>query len=283
VLVECVINISEGRDARLLSLLDASAGPLLLDRHSDPDHHRSVYTLVGPAPDVAAAARALATATVEALDLRAHQGAHPRFGVLDVVPFVPYEPGQPPPHDLRAVQGLRDDFARWLATELGVPSFLYGPLPGGGWRTLPDVRRGAFSSLLPYAGPDHPHDTAGACAVGARAVLVAYNVWVSSLAVARRVAPGLRSSSVRALGLAVGDRAQVSCNLVDPIHVGPEQLFDAVTARLATQGGAVLGAELVGLLPRAVLGSTEASRWAELGLADGLTVESRLEHNAVDR
>jgi hypothetical protein len=81
----------------------------------------------------------------------------------------------------------------------------------------------------------------------------------------------------------VGDRAQVSCNLVDPIHVGPEQLFDAVTARLATQGGAVLGAELVGLLPRAVLGSTEASRWAELGLADGLTVESRLEHNAVDR
>ena len=123
------------------------------------------------------------------LDLGTHRGAHPRLGVLDVVPFVPYRPGHPPGHDLRAVVPLRDEFARWLSAQFGVPTFLYGPLPGGQSRTLPQVRRHAFTEIAPDFGPDHPHRTAGATAVGARPVLVAYNVWVSSVAVAQRVAP----------------------------------------------------------------------------------------------
>jgi glutamate formiminotransferase / 5-formyltetrahydrofolate cyclo-ligase len=278
---ECVVNVSEGRDEATIADLAAAAGPALLHLHRDRDHHRSVLTLAGGPEDVADAARALASAAVARLDLRSHAGVHPRLGVLDVVPFVPYLPGAPPPDDLTLATALRDDFALWLAAELGVPSFLYGPLPGGRTRSLPDIRRHAFGDLAtgglaPDAGPARPHPTAGATAVGARPVLVAYNVWVSSAGVARAVAPAVRSPQVRALGLAVGTRAQVSCNLLDPFHFGPQQLYDAVAALVGEAGGAVEGAELVGLLPAAVLAHVPRARWPELGLSETATVEARL-------
>jgi len=276
VIFECVVNVSEGRDDGVLAELAASAAPALLDLHRDPDHNRSVLTLAGPADTVVPAARALAATAVARLDLRAHEGAHPRLGVLDVVPFVPYEPGRPAPEDLSEVAALRDDFARWLAAELGVPSFLYGPLPGGRTRTLPDIRRRAFSDLAPDFGPPRADPRTGATAVGARRVLVAYNVWVSSAAVARRVAPLVRGPHVRALGLAVGRRAQVSCNLVDPGRHGPARLYDDVAALAAEAGGSVEGAELVGLVPAVVLAAVPRGRWAELGLSDDSTVESAL-------
>jgi glutamate formiminotransferase len=280
VLLECVANISEGRDEAVLSELAAAAGSALLDLHRDPDHHRSVLTLAGPADQVREAARSLATATVARLDLRDHDGAHPRLGVLDVVPFVPYAPGGPAPEDLTAARAERDGFARWLGEEVGVPSFLYGPLSGGRTRTLPDIRRHAFGrspdGLAPDHGPAQPDVRSGATAVGARRVLVAYNVWVSSVEVARRVAPLVRGPEVRALGLAVGDRAQVSCNLVDPDRFGPEQLYDAVAALVAEAGGRVEGGELVGLIPVAVLATVPSGRRAELGLSEEATVESRL-------
>jgi len=276
VIFECVVNVSEGRDDGVLAELAASAAPALLDLHRDPDHNRSVLTLAGPADTVVPAARALAATAVARLDLRAHEGAHPRLGVLDVVPFVPYEPGRPAPEDLSEVAALRDDFARWLAAELGVPSFLYGPLPGGRTRTLPDIRRRAFSDLAPDFGPPRADPRTGATAVGARRVLVAYNVWVSSAAVARRVAPLVRGPHVRALGLAVGRRAQVSCNLVDPGRHGPARLYDDVAALAAEAGGSVEGAELVGLVPAVVLAAVPRDRWAELGLSDDSTVESAL-------
>jgi glutamate formiminotransferase / 5-formyltetrahydrofolate cyclo-ligase len=280
VLLECVVNVSEGRDEATLDRLAAAAGPALLDRHRDPDHNRSVLTLAG-APDlVADAARALAVATVTRLDLRQHTGAHPRLGVLDVVPFVPYEPGCPAPADLTVAVAERDRFAAWLASELGVPSFLYGPLPGGRTRTLPELRRLAFGpapgGLAPDYGPARPDPRTGATAVGARRVLVAYNVWVSSVEVARRVAPLVRGPWVRALGLAVGSRAQVSCNLVEPDRCGPEPLYDAVAVLAAEAGGRVEGGELVGLIPEAVLAAVPTGRRRELGLAEESTVESRL-------
>jgi glutamate formiminotransferase len=279
VIVECVVNVSEGRHEALLAELEAAAGPALLDRHTDPDHHRSVFTMVGQPDAVEAAARALATAAVGRLDLGPHHGAHPRLGVLDVVPFVPYRPGRmpDPDPDLTAVVTLRDAFAHWLAQTLGVPSFLYGPLPGGRSRTLPQIRRDAFEGLVPDFGPDRPHRSAGATAVGARSVLVAYNVWVSSVAVARRVAPLVRSPVLQALGLAVGDRAQVSCNLIDPGGFGPQQLYDQVHQLVAEAGGTVAGAELVGLLPAAVLHRIPPGRWTELGLAQANTVEAALD------
>jgi glutamate formiminotransferase len=281
VFVECVVNVSEGRDDDLLGQVAAAAGPVLLHLHRDPDHNRSVLTLVGPAETVVEGARSLADSTVALLDLREHAGAHPRMGVLDVVPFVPYELGALPPEDLSAAVILRDEFARYLGTELGVPSFLYGPLTDGGARTLPEVRRHAFGAseaggLMPDYGPAVPDPRTGATAVGARPVLVAYNVWVSSVEVARRVAPLVRRPEVRALGLAVGARAQVSCNLVDPARYGPSVLYDAVAALVAQAGGTVHGGELVGLLPEAVLTAVPATRWRELGLSEEVTVESRL-------
>jgi len=276
VIYECVVNVSEGRDDRVLAELAAGAAEALLDLHRDPDHNRAVLTLAGPAEVVVPAARALAATAVARLDLRAHEGAHPRLGVLDVVPFVPYEPGGPAPDDLAAAAGLRDDFARWLGTELGVPSFLYGPLPGGRTRSLPDLRRGAFAQLAPDFGPPGADPRTGATAVGARRVLVAYNVWVSTAAVARRVAPQVRGAHVRALGLAVGPRAQVSCNLTDPGRLGPDRLYDEVARLVAAAGGTVEGTELVGLVPASVLGVIARERWAELGLSEESTVEARL-------
>lgn len=278
-LVECVANVSEGRDDEILAALAAAAGSALLDLHRDPDHHRAVLTMAGTRDVVAAAARSLAAVTVRRLDLRRHRGAHPRLGVLDVVPFVPYAPGAVPPQDLGPSVVLRDEFARWLGAELGVPAFLYGPLPGGRTRSLPEVRRRAFGGhdgLTPDYGPSRPDPRAGATAVGARPVLVAYNVWVSSAEVARRVAPLVRSGVVRALGLAVGGRAQVSCNLLDPVHYGPEALYDAVATSVRQAGGRVEGGELVGLVPEVVLAAVPRRRWPELGLSAQATVESRL-------
>jgi glutamate formiminotransferase len=289
VTIECVVNVSEGRAEGVLSLLADAAGPTLRDLHRDPDHHRAVFTLAGEADDVVSGARTLAAAAVARLDLRRHDGAHPRLGVLDVVPFVPYAPGRAAPADLSGAAALRDEFARWLADELGVPSFLYGPLPGGRTRALPDIRRHAFAAktdpgrLAPDYGPVRADPRTGATAVGARRVLVAYNVWVSSAAEARRVAPLVRRPEVRALGLTVGHRAQVSCNLTDPDRYGPEQLYDAVAALVAssaeTDAGPrdrIEGAELVGLLPAAVLAGVPRARWPELGLSADATVESRL-------
>jgi glutamate formiminotransferase / 5-formyltetrahydrofolate cyclo-ligase len=276
VIIECVVNVSEGRDQAVLGELAVAAAPALLDLHTDPDHHRSVFTLAGAVDDVAGTLRALAAATVARLDLGPHQGAHPRLGVLDVIPFVPYRPGRPPDPDLGAVVPLRDEFAAWLSAQFGIPSFLYGPLAGGQSRTLPQLRRHAFMEIAPDFGPALPHPTAGAAAVGARPVLVAYNVWVSSVAVAQRVAPRLRGPMVRALGLAVGERAQVSCNLVDPGQLGPAELYDLVVGLVDQEEGAIVGAELVGLMPRSVLKDIAVTRWAQLGLSADSTVESRL-------
>jgi glutamate formiminotransferase / 5-formyltetrahydrofolate cyclo-ligase len=286
VLFECVVNVSEGRDGAVLDRLAASAGPALLDQHRDPDHNRTVFTLAGAADLVSEASRALATAALATLDLRHHTGAHPRLGVLDVVPFVPYEPGRPAPADLTDAVALRDRFAQWLGTQWGVPSFLYGPLSGGRVRTLPEIRRLAFGpppdGLTPDHGPPRPDPRHGASAVGARRVLVAYNVWVSSVELARRVAPLVRGPEVRALGLAVGARAQVSCNLVDPGRYGPARLYDRVAQlvdELPGQRGRVEGGELVGLIPEAVLHGVPAGRRAGLGLSEDSTVESRLPGN----
>jgi glutamate formiminotransferase len=280
VLFECVVNVSEGRDQAVLGHLEAAAGPARLHTHRDPDHNRAVFTLAGPAELVEESSRALARATLALLDLRRHTGVHPRLGVLDVVPFVPYEPGRAAPEDLTAAVEMRDGFARWLGEDMGVPSFLYGPLPGGRTRSLPDIRRLAFRAtedgLRPDAGPAQADPGHGATAVGARRVLVAYNVWVSSVEVARQVAPLVRGPEVRALGLAVGARAQVSCNLIDPDRFGPARLYDEVAGLVGERGASVEGGELVGLIPEVVLATVPAGRRAELGLSETVTVESRL-------
>jgi glutamate formiminotransferase len=252
------VNISEGSRPHVVTAIASSAVGSLLDVHSDADHNRSVLTLIGEE-----APRAVARAAVAALDLRRHQGVHPRIGVVDVVPFVPLAGST-----LLDAVAARDRFLDWMADELGVPGFAYGPE-----RTLPDVRRLAFTELTPDRGPARPHPTAGAAAVGARPVLVAWNVWLADpdLARARRVAREIRGPRVRALGLPVGKRVQVSMNLVEPDVLGPAEAWDLVAGREA-----VAGAELVGLVPRSVLDRTDPGRWAQLDLADEKTIEARL-------
>lgn len=257
-MLESVVNISEGRRPDVVDLIARNAGEALLDVHVDRDHHRSVLTLVGPE-----AARAVTAAAVLALDLRVHQGAHPRFGVVDVVPFVPLGTAR-----IDDAVAARDEYAAWTAAELGVPCFLYGPE-----RSLPDVRRRAFVDLAPDVGPREPHPSAGAVAVGARPVLVAYNIWLAEpdLALAKHLAAELRGPQVRALGLAVGEHVQVSMNLVDPLEVGPADVFDAIAAHAAIDR-----AELVGLVPRALLERTPIARRSDLDLTEHRTIEARL-------
>ena len=261
-MLECVINISEGRDRDRIAAIAAGAGADLLDVHVDPDHHRCVLTGVGPA-----AARAVAAATILRLDIRQHAGVHPRIGVLDVVPFVPLGDAT-----LGDAVAARDDMATWLAQTFGLPCFLYGPE-----RSLPEVRRGAFRSIEPDIGPADPHPTAGACAVGARPILVAYNVWLArpledgGLDLARSIAAELRAPEVRTLGLPVGPHAQVSMNLIDPMVVGPLAVYDAVAERAE-----IARAELVGLLPAAVLASIPPERWDALDVGAERTIEHRI-------
>lgn len=261
-MLECVINLSEGQDADLLAELAAAGGGALLDVHSDAVHNRSVFTLCHRDEAVVeASARSLASRAVELLDIGGHRGIHPRLGVVDVVPFVPLD--DTPMGDAVAA---RDRFVAWFAAR-GVPCFVYGPE-----RSLPELRKGAFVDVVPAAGPPAPHATAGACCVGARPVLVAYNLLIDGgVGAAKDVARQLRSPVLRSLGLDFGGIGQVSCNLIAPYELGPAEAYDLVAGRAR-----VTAAELVGLLPAGVLHRIPADRWVELDLSEDQTIEQRL-------
>ena len=203
-----------------------------------------------------------------------------------MVPFVPL-PRTPSTGDRRAAvrrRAARDRFAAWAGTELQLPCFLYGPE-----RSLPDVRRRAFISLEPDTGPPTPHPTAGAAAVGARPVLVAYNVWITSdatgdrgrrghaLSVARSLAAGLRGPAVRSLGLPVGDGRTGQLQPDRPgVRLRGRRLRRG-GRRCGVQGCSVLRAELVGLMPAAALEQVPRHRWAELDLDEDRTIEGLME------
>lgn len=257
-MLECVVNVSEGsNDAVLTALRDASTADLL-DVHSDADHNRAVFTLVGTH-----APRLLTKAAIEQISLPHHEGVHPRLGVVDVVPFVPLAAST-----MNDALRARDEFAQWAATELNIPCFLYGPE-----RTLPFIRKNAWKSLLPDVGPSTAHPTAGAICVGAREPLIAYNVWLEdvSLERTREIASLVRTEHIRTLGLQVGRFTQVSVNLVAPTHANPIHIVDAVKQHVA-----VHHCELVGLLPEEILHAIPQDRWEELDLAEDRTIESRL-------
>ena len=256
-MLECVVNVSEGRNHAILDSLAQSCAGDLLDIHSDPDHNRSVFTMVG-----VDAPRALARAAVSALRLNEHSGVHPRIGVVDVVPFVPLVDST-----MNDARIARDDFAAWADSELNVPCFLYGTE-----RTLPDIRKNAWTSLMPSVGTHSPHPTAGAMCVGVREPLVAYNLWLEDvdLATTRRIASSVRSASIRTLGLQVGAFTQVSVNLIQPMITGPNDVFNAVS-----QHATVHHAELVGLLPASVLAVIPRARWEGLDLSVEQTIEWR--------
>ncbi|MDH2904317.1 MAG: hypothetical protein PXZ08_10285 [Actinomycetota bacterium] len=268
---ECVVNISEGRDGALLDRFSRAAGPSLRDRHSDHFHNRSVFTLVNAAPALLGDLRSLIDVAMSSLDLTAHEGVHPRLGVVDVVPFVALAP------DVFAnARQLRDLTAKWIARAYDIPVFLYGPLLEGD-RSLPYVRAHAFKDLAPDFGPPHADPRHGATVVGAREILVAWNIWLKNVSLERAalLAKLVRRPGVRALGLQVGDEVQVSCNLVDINLATPSQIYDHVAAHLELPG-VIVRAELVGLIPQSLLSKEDPRRWAQLGLSTDATIETRI-------
>ena len=264
--LECVINISEGRNIDALRQLAAVCDDDLLDVHFDPEHNRSVFTLTG-----VVAPQRLTKLAVQLLQLDMHQGVHPRLGVVDVVPFIPLD--ESTMHDAIVA---RDEFAHWASSELSVPCFVYGAE-----RTLPDIRRQAWTNLQPQCGPDVPHSTAGAVCVGARNQLVAYNVWLdikTSEKDARSIAQSVRGDGIRTLALQVGNHWQISMNLIDPNRVGPDVATDRVHHFAQQHNTEIDHCELVGLISQYALKKISQQRWVELDLSTERTIEFRRNH-----
>lgn len=278
--MEAVPNFSEGRDRRVVEAIAdavAAAGADVLDWSADADHNRSVLTFVGAPEVVEEAAVAAARVAVERIDLRGHRGVHPRIGALDVLPFVPL-----------VGLGLEDARAsarrvgQRLADDVGVPVYFYGAASQPPGRSLAELRRGGFEGLVEGWPPDRrpdvvpatwaapgAHPTAGATCVGARPVLLAWNVVVGgvSLGRARGIAEALRESSggfggVRALALALERRGalQISMNVEDLTVTSPMVVLERLEDLVHEAGGRVLETEVIGMIPDELVLAAAADR-----------------------
>jgi len=282
-LVECVPNVSEGRDRAVLAALAAAIrsapGVRLMNVHADPDHHRAVFSFLGPPEAVEAAALALATCAVERIDLRRHRAIHPRVGALDVLPFVPLRE-----LSMDAVVALATRVGRMIGERHALPVYYYGAAATRPDRRTPRaLRRGEYEGLAarlatpegaPDDGPARFDPRAGAVLVGARTILVAFNVWLATddVALAREIARAVRESSgglpaVQAMGVLLATRgvAQVSMNLLDYERTPIPAVFERVSDEAHRRGIAVSRSELVGVAPRAAFAGRAP---ASVGLAD---------------
>ncbi len=281
--LESVPNFSEGRDRETIDAIGRalSERARLLDVHADGDHNRSVFTLVGDDAGLVESLVAGVSCGRERIDLRRHEGAHPRIGAADVVPVVPIAPG-----DMERAQAAANSVGERLG-ELGLPVFLYGG-PGRGpaffRRGGPDElqRRIDVGELGPDFGPDRLDPAAGAVLVGARRPLIAFNVNLRSddVEVARTIAAAVRESGggfpgVRALGFELprAGLVQVSMNVEDWEAAALHDIVGRVSAEAAARGVEVAGSELVGLMPA---GAAAAAAGAMLRI-DGFDASHVLE------
>jgi glutamate formiminotransferase len=262
-LVECVPNFSEGKRPEIVrqiaEAISASAPACVLDTHIDPDHNRSVITFVAPPETVVAAAVNAVKRASDLIDMRAHQGEHPRLGATDVLPFVP-------------VRGVTMDDCVRIAHEAGtiinrdlsIPVYFYERAALRPERVnLEDVRRGAISpEFAPDLGPTHRQESAGAIVVGARPFLIAFNVILRTddIAAARQIARTIRARNgglpfVKALGFRLHTRGlvQVSMNLVNYEVTGMTAAYNAVQRESHRLGIEIDSTEIVGLVPRAAV------------------------------
>jgi glutamate formiminotransferase/glutamate formiminotransferase/formiminotetrahydrofolate cyclodeaminase len=287
--LEAVPNFSEGRDRATIDAIgEALAGPArLLDVHSDEDHNRSVYTLVGTEEELVAALLAGIACARERIDLRSHEGAHPRVGAADVVPIVPI--GET---DAERARAAALELARRVGEELALPVFLYGALAPG--RGPAFFRRGGpvelqaridSGELAPDLGPTRLDARAGGVIVGSRPPLIAFNVNLAGddLEAAREIARAVRERDggfpgVRALGLRLprAGHVQVSLNVEDwqasPLH----EVVAAVQREADARAIRVTGAELVGLLPAGAAVAAAGSLLGVAGLDRSHVLELRL-------
>jgi glutamate formiminotransferase len=292
--IECVPNLSEGRNVDTVEQIAdvvRNEGCRVLDIHVDADHNRSVLTIVGSHGDVVRGIVSMVEAAIALIDMRRHEGAHPRIGAVDVVPFVPLGSSSL----VQCIAAAKETGAA-IGETLGIPVYLYEAAASrADHRNLADVRRGGLHGLteriesgawLPDFGPAHAHPTAGAVAVGARNFLVAYNVNLETddLDVARAIASAIRAASdglpgVKALGIPLRSRGlvQVSMNLTDVHATSVEEAFGRVTELANRHGVRVLESEIVGLAPRIALRNATAEELLlTRDLAD-LVLEERLE------
>lgn len=295
-LVECVPNFSEGRKAevieRLARTIESVEGAAVLDMHVDPDHNRSVITFVADANQVVEAAVRVVGLAAELIDLCQHTGQHPRLGATDVLPFVP----------VRGVTmdeciALAHKAGERIARELSIPVYFYERAARRPDRVnLEDVRRGGYELLreeiasvaarAPDIGPSRLHQNAGAVVVGARPLLIAYNInlHTDDLSIARRIARAVRGSSgglryLKALGFELETRGltQVSMNLVDFEKTQLHHAFEAVRREADRFGVRVVGSEIVGLIPQAALDSAAEYFLQIENFVPGLVLENRIE------
>jgi glutamate formiminotransferase len=287
--LEAVPNFSEGRNRATIDAIGEALArhARLLDVHSDADHNRSVYTLVGNEDELVAALLAGIGCARERIDLRKHVGAHPRIGAADVVPLVPIHES-----DVGRARAAALELARRVGEELALPVFLYAELAPG--RGPAFFRRGGpaelqrridAGELTPDFGPAHLDDRAGGVIVGARRALIAFNVNLAGddLEAARQVARAVRERDggfpgVRALGLRLpgAGHVQVSMNVEDwrasPLH----EVVAAVQREATARGMSITGAELVGLLPAGAAVAAAGSLLGVAGLDPSHVLELRL-------
>ncbi|HEV2705186.1 MAG TPA: glutamate formimidoyltransferase [Pyrinomonadaceae bacterium] len=271
-IIECVPNFSEGRKTetveQLVAAVESVEEAFVLGTHRDADHHRAVITFIAPPEQIVEAAVRVVARAAELIDLREHAGEHPRMGACDVLPFIP----------LRGVTveecvRLAHEAGARVAHELGIPVYFYESAALRADRVnLADVRRGGFELLreqiasVPERAPDvgeaRVHETAGACIIGVRPLLVAYNVNLrtNDLAVARRIARAVRArdgglAKVKALGFELAARGvvQVSMNLTAYEETNIHEAFEAVKREAAAHGIEILSSEIVGLVPQGAL------------------------------
>jgi glutamate formiminotransferase/formiminotetrahydrofolate cyclodeaminase len=274
-IVECIPNFSEGRRGEVIEAIEATIARLpqvhVLDRHVDPDHNRTVITFIGePEAALEAAFRAIAEAA-RLIDLDQHAGEHPRIGATDVVPFVPLS-GVSMEECIELAQRL----GKRVGDELGIPVFLYERAATRPERVnLENIRRGEYERLKETIGsdPERAPDfgparlgKAGATVIGARPALIAYNVYLTSddVQIAQRIARAVRHSSgglhyVKALGMLVEGRAQVSMNLTDFSQTPLARVVELIRREAARFGVAIHHSELVGLIPQRAL--IDAAQW----------------------
>ncbi|MDQ3646613.1 MAG: glutamate formiminotransferase, partial [Actinomycetota bacterium] len=254
-------NLSVARDAERVGSLRQvleEARATVLDTHSDRAHNRSVFTVTADPADLPDAFASLARATVP-IDLRDHDGLHPRTGVFDVCPIVPHHAGMSEAIEVARATGE-------AIAAAGLPVYLYAhSATRTETRSLPDIRRGGLAGVIrranqgltPDLGPSTIDPRRGVVCVGARDVLIAFNVWLrAGIATAERIAAAVRETGgglagVRALGLEVDpDVAQVSMNLTQPSRVGVDETFTEVDRLVRLEGGGIVATELVGLVPK---------------------------------
>ena len=273
--MECVPNFSEGRDkAKVDAIVEAMKVPgvYLLDREMDADHNRCVITLVGEREAIQEAAIRGVGKAAELIDLTQHQGAHPRMGAADVVPFIPIDGVT-----LEDCVAMAKHVGAEIAKRFAIPVYLYEAAATSPERqNLENIRRGQFEGIRaeiatnparkPDFGEAKVHPTAGATVVGARKSLIAYNVFLNTadVDVAKKIAKAVRASSggfrfVKGAGFLVRGMAQVSMNLTDFEQTPIARVFEAVKREAARYGVMPVSSEIVGLIPKAAL--EQAAEW----------------------